>query len=83
METLREEEELRQEAEDDKVRRIRELEEQLQNANDLAANNNAATGILSGFISKGKAKMQNDGSVTLVQQDDQDNYVDLEPEDLI
>ena len=29
METLREEEELRQEAEDDKVRRIRELEEQL------------------------------------------------------
>lgn len=83
METLREEEELRQEAEDDKVRRIRELEEQLQNANDLAANNNAAAGILSGFISKGKAKMQNDGSVTLVQQDDQDNYVDLEPEDLI
>ena len=29
METLREEEDLRQEAEDDKVRRIRELEEQL------------------------------------------------------
>ena len=52
METLREEEELRQEAEDDKVRRIRELEEQLQNANDLAANNNAAAGILSGFIHK-------------------------------
>jgi hypothetical protein len=45
-------------------------------------NNQAAAGILTGFISKGKAKMHNDGTVSLIEHDNESNYVDLEPEDI-
>ena len=83
MQALQSEDDLRQEAEEAKARRISELEEQLQEAKSLADNNNAAAGILNGFISKGKARVLHDGNIALVEQDDQDNYVELEPEDII
>ena len=46
------------------------------------SNNNAAT-ILSGFISKGKAKFREDGNVVLVDEEDEGNFVQLEQEDLM
>ena len=46
------------------------------------SNNNAAT-ILSGFISKGRAKFCEDGNVVLIDQEDEGNFVQLEQEDIM
>ena len=56
IELEKEESEARAAADSSKLERIRELEEQLERAKVMHASNNAASDILTGFLSKGKMR---------------------------
>lgn len=75
---LREEEELKAEAVAVRTDRIIELERQLQDALQANESNNAASMILTDMVSKGKLQHLPDGSVDVLGQLNQSNYVELE-----
>ena len=62
---------------------IERLRAELAESKQVSKNNDNAADILSGFISKGKARFKQDGNVVLVGDEDDDNFVNLEPEDII
>ena len=78
----KEEELLRESVEEEKTKRIKELEEYLRIQQYEKEKNTKATEILSGFISKGKAQQLPDGNVVLVDAEDEGNFVQLDPEDI-
>jgi len=80
MEALREEAGFRASVEAEKTNRILELEQQLRETANQSKSNKAAADILTNFIDKGQAKLEVDGSVSLLQQLGESNYVELEPE---
>ena len=65
------------------MQEIARLKAELSQVKEEGQSNNNAASILSGFISKGKARFKQDGNVVLVGDEDDDNFVDLEPEDII
>ena len=71
---------LRESVEEEKTKRIKELEAYLRAQEYDKEKNNKATEILSGFISKGKAQQLPDGDVILVEDEANGNFVNLEPE---
>lgn len=78
----REEAEWKAEAEANSQSRIQELEQQLKTALNEEGSNAAAAEILSGYISKGKMRMENDGTVSLVESPARSNYMELEKDEM-
>ena len=68
MAQYKEEQELRAEADESKISRIRQLEKELKDIKDASLNNSAAADILTGLISKGHLKQNLDGSVSALQE---------------
>ena len=73
---------LRESVEEEETKRIKELEDYLRAKEYDKEMNNKATEILSGFISKGKAQQLPDGDVVLIEAEANDNFVQLDPEDI-
>ena len=69
---------LKAQVDEESKNRILNLEKALLEKEELVKSNENAATILSGFISKGKAKFNEQGEVVLIDQDSMSNYVELE-----
>ena len=82
MQADREEEEMKAEAEQHKTDRIRELERQVAGMQSDYKKGQASQEVLGGLMSKGKIEMNAPGKFSIAGDQSEDNYVEINPEDL-